>query len=148
MMKSECLPMRNFSWGDENFWRWTVVISYSTLCVYSLHLNGTLEKWLEWDFPGGPVVDSLPVNAGYTDWILAPGTKIPRALEQLSPSTTTTEPTCRNYQLLCPEPVLCNKRSRCSEKPGRRYKEQAPLDLPQLEKALAQQRGHSTAKIK
>ena len=64
MMKSECLMMQNFSWHEENFWRWTVVIGYSTLCVYSLHLNGTLEKCLQWDFRGGPVVESLPPNAG------------------------------------------------------------------------------------
>ena len=40
--------------------------------------------------------------------------KIPRAAEQLSPHTTTTEPTCL-------EPVLHNKRNHHNEKPeGRR----------------------------
>ena len=35
----------------------------------------------------------LPCNGGDTDSIPGPGTKIPHASEQLSPLTTTTEPT-------------------------------------------------------
>ena len=51
------------------------------------------QKCLLWDFPGGPVVKNPPANAG--DWRSIPGpeTKIPHALGQLSPCTTTSEPT-------------------------------------------------------
>ena len=37
------------------------------------------------DFPGGPVVMNLPCNAGNGGSIPGRGTKIPRAVEQLSP---------------------------------------------------------------
>ena len=46
------------------------------------------------NFPGGPVVESLPSNAGDTGLILGPGTKILYATGQLSLSTTATEPRC------------------------------------------------------
>ena len=55
------------------------------------HALGLLLSKNSWDFPGGPVVKNLPVNAGDTKfdpW----SRKIPRAMEQLSPSTTITEP--------------------------------------------------------
>ena len=42
-----------------------------------------------WDFPGGPVVKSLPSNAGDMG-------SIPHAAAQLSPCTATTEPACLN----------------------------------------------------
>ena len=92
--------------------------------------------------PGGAVVKSLPANAGDTG--SSPGlAKIPHAVEQLSPcatttkpalyslQATTTEPASHNYwarvpQLLKPvhlEPVLCNKRSYCNEKPEHRNEE-------------------------
>ena len=44
------------------------------------------------DFPGGPVVKNLPCNAGDAGSIPGRGTKIPQAMEQLSPLTATTEP--------------------------------------------------------
>ena len=53
------------------------------------------------DFPDGPVAHNLPANAGYLG--LTPA-------GQLRLCTTTTEA----HTL---EPVLCNKRSHCSEKP-------------------------------
>ena len=56
------------------------------------------------------------------------------ASEQLGPCTTTTEP------------VLCNKRSHCNEKPSHGDEEWPPL--PKLEKALVQQQGHTKAKKK
>ena len=56
------------------------------------------------DFPGGAEDRDLLAKAGDTKLDPQPG-KIPRATEQLSPRATTTEP------------VLCNKRSHCSEKP-------------------------------
>ena len=43
------------------------------------------------DFPGGPVVKNTPYNAGDAGSIPGQGTKIPYAMGQLSPSTTTTE---------------------------------------------------------
>ena len=43
------------------------------------------------DFPGGPAVESLPCNAGNTNSIPGPGTKIPYVARQLSPHTTTKE---------------------------------------------------------
>ena len=48
------------------------------------------------DFPGGPVVKNPPSNAGDIGSIPGWGTKIPHATGQLSPHTTTTEPTHHN----------------------------------------------------
>ena len=45
------------------------------------------------DFPGGPVVKNMPENAVDTDSIPGPRAKIPYAMGQLNPHTTTTEPT-------------------------------------------------------
>ena len=45
----------------------------------------------EGDFPGGPVVENPPSNAGDAGSIPGQGTKIPHALGQLSPCATTTE---------------------------------------------------------
>ena len=52
------------------------------------------------DFTGGPVVESLPVNAGDNAW----SGKIPCATGQPSSCITTPEPKLK-------EPVLCNERS-------------------------------------
>ena len=54
----------------------------------------TLEGKLMGDFPGGPVVKNPPSNAGDMGLIPGQGTKIPRALGQLSPRTTTRESLC------------------------------------------------------
>ena len=50
-----------------------------------------ISKEYHQDFPGGPVVNNLPANAG--DMGLAPRqeTKIPQAVEQLSQCTITKE---------------------------------------------------------
>ena len=53
--------------------------------------------YLEWwkslgDFPGGPVIKNLPLNAGDVGSIPSWGTKIPCAVEQLSPRTVTMSP--------------------------------------------------------
>ena len=45
------------------------------------------------DFPGGPVVQKLPSDAGGVGSIPGQGTKIPHAMGQLSPHTATTEAT-------------------------------------------------------
>ena len=43
--------------------------------------------------------------------------KIPYAVEQLSQCVTPTEPSVPTIKPSCVKPVLCNKRSHCSEKP-------------------------------
>ena len=62
--RDSCLP----------FWTYNLSLSHQ-LCRKSS--NG--------DFPGGPVVMNLPCNAGNGGSIPGRGTKIPRAVEQLSP---------------------------------------------------------------
>ena len=60
------------------------------------------------DFPGGPVVKDPPTNAGDMGLIPGPGrSHMPR---QLSPYTPTTE-------AMKLEPMLCNERNHCNEKP-------------------------------
>ena len=51
------------------------------------------QKYLLWDFPGGPVVKNPSANAGNSGSLPGPETKIPHALGQVSPCTTTNEPT-------------------------------------------------------
>ena len=58
------------------------------------------------DFPGGPVVKNLPCNAGDASSIPGRGTKIPHAVEQLSPRATTTEAERHNGRV---QPVRCNE---------------------------------------
>ena len=45
--------------------------------------------FVPWDFPGDPVVKNLPCNAGDAGSIPGLETKIPHAVEQLSPCATT-----------------------------------------------------------
>ena len=61
----------------------------------SLVWGDAQERWQR-DFPGGPVVENLPSNAGDTGSIPGQGTKIPHAAGQLSPCTATNEPTHSN----------------------------------------------------
>ena len=89
-----------------------------------------------WGFPGGAVVKNPPANAGDTGSSPGPGrSRMPRSNSApapqllslrsracepklLSPPATTTG--ARLLQLLkpaCLEPLLCNKRSHCSEQP-------------------------------
>ena len=62
------------------------------------------------DFPGDPVFKNLPADAGDEGWIPGLGKSHMPRTRQLSPLTTTTEPTRL-------EPMLHNKRSHGSEKP-------------------------------
>ena len=55
-----------------------------------------IKKKQSWDFPGNPVVKSLPSNAGDTGSIPDQGTKIPHVAGQLSPHATMKDPVCRN----------------------------------------------------
>lgn len=48
------------------------------------------------DFPGSSVVKNLPCNAGDVDPIPGQETKIPHAMELLSPRATTRESVCCN----------------------------------------------------
>ena len=48
------------------------------------------------DFPGGPVVKNPPANTGDMGSIPGQGTRVPHAVEQLSPSATTRESLCCN----------------------------------------------------
>ena len=47
---------------------------------------------MNWDFPGGPVVENLSCNAGDMGLIPCRATKIPHTTEQQSLCTATTEP--------------------------------------------------------
>ena len=49
------------------------------------------KKKVKEDFPGGPVIKHLPCNAGDVGLIPGWGTRIPHAVEQLSPCAPTTE---------------------------------------------------------
>ena len=53
-------------------------------------LRGTSKNWAikeSWDFPGSPVVKTLPSNAKDAGSIPGQGTKIPLAAGQLNPCT-------------------------------------------------------------
>ena len=45
--------------------------------MYLMSLNRTLKNSLNGDFPGGPVVKTLPSDAGGAGWIPGRGAKIP-----------------------------------------------------------------------
>ena len=57
-----------------------------------LYLNKEDFKKSYRGFPGGSVVKNLPANAGDTSSVPHAGRKIPHAVEQVSPRTTTTGP--------------------------------------------------------
>ena len=63
-----------------------------------------LAQWLQdhhfGDFPGGPVVKNPHSNAGDMGSIPGQGTKIPHAVEQLSPSVVTREVRMRQILIL------------------------------------------------
>ena len=81
----------------------------------------TYLKCIESYFPGGTVDKNQPANAGDSGstW----SRKIPRAMGQLSPCTTTTEIVPQPLSPTHLEPVPCSKRS-CSEKSAHRNEEQ------------------------
>ena len=63
--------------------------------TFRLPYRCKVQRSLRRDFLGGPVVKTLPSDAGGLGLIPGWGTKIPHAMEQLSPSTfVTTEPAC------------------------------------------------------
>ena len=88
------------------------------------------------DFPGGPVVKNPPYNVGYSGLIPGQGTKIPHAVGQLSPCTTTTE-LCTSTR----EPE-CHKLQRTHALEPARHNQREKTRMPQLERSL-----HTTIKI-
>ena len=104
-------------------------------CSYSLFQC----KITFYNFPDGPVVKNLPANAG--DASLIPGLGRLRVLR----GNWAHAP-----QLLRPEclqPMLCNKKRHCSEKPALQLESSyPPPPSQQLEKACIQKRRPSTAK--
>ena len=98
-------------------------------------INFELQEEVSQGFPGGAVVENLPVSAG--DTVSSPGSgRIPHAAEQLGPWATTTEPARL-------EPVLRNKRGRDSERPAHRDEEWPPLAATRTETQLTQKTQHS-----
>ena len=55
------------------------------------------------DFPGGPVVEHPPSNAGCAGLIPGQGTRISHATGQLSPHATPTELVCLNKRARVPQ---------------------------------------------
>ena len=69
------------------------------LCVF----KWAIKSYEKEDFPGGPVAENLPCNAGDSGSIPGQGRKISHATDQLSPHTTiresmgcTKDPMCHN----------------------------------------------------
>ena len=56
-----------------------------------------LKKVVYQDFPHGPMVKNLPSNVGDSGLIPSQGTKMPHAMEQLSPIAPIREPMCWKY---------------------------------------------------
>ena len=67
-------------------------ITFGDSCKPKFRKSKNIYKKSRGDFPGGPVVKTLPSNAGDTGSIPSWGTKIPHAAGQLNPCATTTEP--------------------------------------------------------
>ena len=89
------------AWAPREWTDWTSKPSEtselnSPITHLALHSRsyGTL-----WDFPGGPGVKNPPSNAEDSGLIPGQGTKIPHAMEQLSPRATTEEAACCSGRL-------------------------------------------------
>ena len=64
-------------------------------CHFLLHLYFLQKCKKQEDFPGGPVVENLPVSAG--DMGLVPGWRRFHMLQGNSACAATAEPSCHNY---------------------------------------------------
>ena len=60
----------------------TANLDHNEIAFYTVQLASVKNSG---DFPGGPLVKYIPSNAGDTGSISGQGTKIPHAMEQLSP---------------------------------------------------------------
>ena len=58
------------------------------------------KKWGQGNFPGDPMVKNPPCNVGDMNLIPGQETKIPRAAQQLSQHTLTTDPVCSGFWAL------------------------------------------------
>ena len=108
-----------FKYLSVSLYTWVVPQNY-----FKISLTG--------DLPGGPVVKNPPCNAGDPGLIPGQGTKIPHAVGQLSPRTTTTELTHHNYWARTPqlEPACCKLQSPRALEPARHnYRAHAPWSL-------------------
>ena len=68
--------------------------------LYAKVISTKLLKIVDRDFPGGPVVKSLPASAGVTGSIPGPGGFQVCAVEQRDPRAPTTEPACSRVRAL------------------------------------------------
>ena len=73
-------------------------------------------KYIQRDFPGGPVVKNLPCNAEDLGSIPGWGTKIPRAMELLNPCTATIDPMrCNKIPHDTTEDLIAAAKTRCNQ---------------------------------
>ena len=88
-------------WDRENFKQKSgfdiiYIKKYITLLKCGWNIIGcTYLKCTIWSFPAGPLVETPPCSIGDMGLTSGLGTKIPHAMEQLSPWTTATEFACR-----------------------------------------------------
>ena len=68
--------------------------------------NSDIQVCVLGDFSGGPVIKNLPCNAGDVNSIPGWRAKIPRASEQLSPGTSTTETASHAERAFVPQQKL------------------------------------------
>ena len=83
-------------------------------CAATKTQHSQINKYLKnRDFPGGPVVENLPANAGDMDSIPSLGrAHMPRSNEACIPQLLSLSAACE-----CLEPVLHNERKQCNAKP-------------------------------
>ena len=67
-------------------------------CFFHSHMFPTLKVW-PGELPDGPVVKNPSCSAGDTGLIPSQGTKIPHAMERLSPSTAARESVHHNEKI-------------------------------------------------
>ena len=97
--------------------------------------NTYAKLWLNWDFPGGPVVENPPFNAGNAGSIPGRGTKIPHAVGQLSPrrnyrarTPQRESPSATNYRAHVPQLETENLHATTREKPTHHNEDPACLN--------------------
>ena len=104
---------------------------------------GLLNSFL-FNFPGGPVVENLPVNAGITGWI--PGMEDPTCLGVTKPRAKTTEPVpgSHNHQAQAPQGLCCAiKEATTTKSPSTAREEQPPTRYDERKAHAARKTQHS-----